>query len=342
MSKYKYIFLGSEGELAGFSFSDLKVLSNTIYVPGFYSQFGKFAKALFHLHTNNKFNTIVNLPFKQLWCKTVLKKIPISPTSGETLVYVCQRGWADYEPQLRFIDYIKNKNSKAKFVLFLEDLFSTYRTHDRGNHPYTPEFVKEKFDLIISFDYGDCEKYGFLYHPLVFSKYQGIGDERIKSDVYFLGAAKNRLHEILHSYEVLTKNGLKCDFHIAGVKEVERMYAESIDYEPKITYMENLRLAAQSRCILELMQKGGKGFTQRTYEAIGLGKILLTNNEVINTAPFFNPEYIIQFVAPEDITKEQIETIKKAPEYVEYNYIEKISPVEFVSFIESHLDKTSR
>lgn len=339
MAKYKYIFLGAEEELAKFSYSDLNVLDNAIYVPGFYSQFGKFQRFLFRLHTNNVFNKIVNIPFKSVWIRTVLKNIPILPEGGETLVYVCQRGWADYEPQLRFIDYIKKRNPDAKFVLFLEDLFSTYAIHDRGNFPYTYEFVKTLFDLVISFDQGDCERYGFVYHPLVFSAYKENVKGVATTDVYFLGAAKNRLDEIIKSFEVLNNYGLKCDMHIAGVRMEDRKYADLIDYAPRITYIENLRLAARSKCILELMQKGGKGYTQRTYEAIGLGKMLLTNNELINTAPFFNADYILQFDPSKDISKEQLEAIKNAPDFVDYQYIDKISPMEFVSFIESYLDK---
>lgn len=338
MSKYRYIFLGSQGELSQFSYSDLKSLDNVTYIPGFYSQFGDMQRVLFRLHTNNLFNKIVNLPFKSIWKGTVLKNIPIIPKDGETLVYIFQRGWADYEPQIRFIECIKSKNPNAKFILFLEDLFFTYRIHDRGNYPYTLEFVKEKFDLVFSFDQGDCKRYGFIYHPLVFSKYRGADKGRITTDVYFLGAAKNRLSEILKSYEILSSNGLKCDFHIAGVKKEERKYVDEIDYEPNISYMENLSFAAQSKCILELMQKGGKGYTQRTYEAIGLGKILLTNNEMIQTAPFFSPELILQFDTPENITKKQIEVIKMTSGNVDFKYIDKISPVEFVTFIQFHLE----
>ena len=342
MTNYRYIFLGSSGELAQFSFSDLDAFDKAMYVPGFYSQFGRLERFFFHLHTNNRFNKILNLPFKHLWKKIVLKDIPIIPNSGETLVYICQRGWADYEPQLRFIEYIKKNNPNAKFVLFLEDLMSTYTIHDRGNHPYSQQFLNKIFDLVISFDQGDCEKYGFLYHPLVFSKYKSVEKMKPLLDVYFLGAAKNRLGAILETFEVLNDYGLKCDIHIAGVKKDERKYADIIDYEPKISYMENLKLASRSKCILELMQKGGKGYTQRTYEAIGLGKMLLTNNEMIHKAPFYNPDYIVQFDSPRTITKEQIEAIKKAPEYVDYHYIDKISPLELISFVESHLDNSKR
>lgn len=53
-----------------------------------------------------------------------------------------------------------------------------------------------------------------------------------------------------------------------------------------MTYQENIQHTLHTRCLLEIMQQGGLGYTQRVMEAICEGKKLLTNNSTIKEAPF--------------------------------------------------------
>ena len=334
-----FVFLGDSSELSKYSYSDLKKMENAIYVPGLYSQFNRVQYVLFRLHTINCIKKYIRLPLISLWNRVIFKNIPIKAQAGRITVFVCQREWTNYEQELNLIDYIKRINPQAKFVVFFEDLFKTYHNHNYGNTNLTQDFVKEKYDLAISFDYGDCRKYGFEYHPLVFSAFRDQLVDMPYSDVYFIGYAKDRLPEIIKTFEVLSKSGLKCDFHIAGVKVEDRVYEGEIDYEPNIKYMDNLQHVAHTKCIVEIMQKDGKGYSQRAYEAIGLGKMLLTNNENILVAPFFNPEFVKLFYNPSDISEETIESIKNAPATVDYKYKDRVSPIEFTHFIISRLFK---
>lgn len=335
---YYFVFLGNASELSKFAYSDLKEMDNAIYVPGFYAQFNRIQYILFRLHTANFINKVIQLPFKSLWTKIIFKNIPIKAQAGKAFIYVCQREWPDYEKELHLIDYIKKRNPSAKFVVFFEDLFKTYHNHDFGNTCLSVDFVKEKYDLAISFDQGDCAKYGFEYHPLVFSTFREELTDMPYSDAYFLGYAKDRLTDIIRTFERLREGGLKCDFHIAGVKLEDRVYSGEIDYEPNIKYMENLQHVAHSKCIIEIMQKGGKGYTQRSLEAIGLGKMLLTNNVTVSDAPFYNPSFIKTFDDPSDISDEVIHSIKSSFFTVDYKYKSKISPIEFSQFIVSHFN----
>lgn len=335
--KYFFVFLGNASELPVYSYSDLNEMSNAVYIPGFYSRFNKIQYVLFRLHTMNWIKKYIHLPFKSLWAKVILKKIPVNPQPGMSYIYVCQREWPDYEDELHLIDYIKKRNPEAKFVVFFEDLFKTYHKNDYGNPCLTIDFIREKYDLAISFDQGDCAKYGFKYHPLVFSSFREKLIDMPYSDVYFLGYAKDRLSDILLTFESLKKAGLKCDFHIAGVKPEDRVYDGEIDYEPKIKYMDNLQHVAHTKCIVEIMQKGGKGYSQRAFEAIGLGKMLLTNNETIKDAPFYNPSFIKSFADPTQISDETINAIKTSPVKVDYNFKDKVSPIELTQFIKSQL-----
>ncbi len=332
------MFLGNPSELFRFAYSDLEEMNNAIYIPSIYSQLNKFQYALFRVHTMNWLKKYIQLPLKSLWARVIFKNIPVKPQGDKTYIYVCQRGWPDYEKELHLIDYIKKRNPKARFVVFFEDLFKTYHNHDFGNTNLTVDFIKEKYDLALSFDQGDCDKYGFVYHPLVFSSFKEQLIDMPFSDAYFLGYAKDRLPGIIRTYERLRDAGLKCDFHIAGVRKEDRVHEEEIDYEPHINYMDNLQHVAHTKCIVEIMQKGGKGYSQRAFEAIGLGKMLLTNNETIKQAPFFSSSLIKTFVDPNEIKVEDLQAIKDAPSTVNYDYKDEISPIGLTKFIESHLE----
>lgn len=332
-----FIFLGNSSDLSKYAYSDLISLDQAVYVPGIYSQFNRIQYLLFRLHTMNSIKRFIELPFKSFWPRVILKKIPVVAKDDDIFIYICQREWPDYEDEIHLIDFIKKKNPRAKFVVFFEDLFKTYRSHDYGNPRLSIDFVRNKYDLAISFDQGDCEQYGFVYHPLVFSSFREKLIDMPFSDVYFLGYAKDRLRDIINTFVRLKNAGLKCDFHIAGVKPEDRVYPDEIDYNPHIGYMDNLQHVAHTKCIVEIMQKGGKGYSQRAFEAIGLGKMLLTNNKTITEAPFYNSSFIKIFNNPNDISNDVILTIKNNIGDVDYNYIDKISPIEFTSFIKSRL-----
>lgn len=333
MENYNFIVLGSESELYKFAYSDLQRMVNAHYVPGFFSRLSRFKQYLFRLHFSYFFNRVLKLPLKYKWARTLLGSAPVEK---DNTVFVFFSNWVRYEQDVKLVNYIKNRNKRSKFVWFLQDLYST-QYNVTTQTQISLEWARNTFDLILSFDQGDCERYGFIYHPLVFSDYNENVNPLPISDVYFLGLAKNRLPEILETFKILRNAGLKCDFHIAGVNEEEREYKDEIDYSPNIKYLENLQHVYHTKCIVELMQRGGLGFTQRGVEAVGMGKMLLTNNRMISTAPFYSPNYVFTFDNPTNISNEVIDKIKLSERFVDYGYKEKLSPCELMRFIINHL-----
>lgn len=71
-------------------------------------------------------------------------------------------------------------------------------------------------------------------------------------------------------------------------------------------------------------------------EAVCEGKKLLTNNATIKGAPFYNSNYISRFTSAGDI---DLEFLKRIPdnEKVDYHYMDKISPIELIHFIDKRL-----
>ena len=330
--KYKYVVLGVENDLYKFSYSDLKKIDWAIYIPGMYSNLSKLGQFLFRFHTWKKLNNIVSLPFISVWNKYLLEHIPFH--KEENVCFILQAPWVEYENQLHLSNYLRTNYKNSRIVWFISDLIATRSMREGGPLPMAE--LRTKYDLILSFDHNDCKRYGLTYHPLVFSSYEGDIQEMPYSDVYFLGKAKNRQKEIIKVYELLKSYGLRCDFHIVGVPLNEQVYKDEIDYDPHISYLDNLQHVLHTKCLLEIMQKDGTGFTQRGCEAVCLNKRLLTNNTNIREAPFYNSAYISDFVDVEDIDAGFIKDIPNDCT-VDYRYKDNFSPIKLLKFIDNLL-----
>lgn len=231
---------------------------------------------------------------------------------------------------------LRRKYPQARFVTHLCDLIESYL----GNKDV--KAIKETFDLILSFDRRDCVKYGFIYHPLVFSEYRGTLDNTMKYyDIYFLGHVKNRFTDIIKCFEKCWELGLTTDFWLVGVPQAKQVYKDKIHYIDFMSYDENLQHVLHSKCELEIMQQGGTGFTQRVCEVISMGKLLITNNTSITETPFYNNSYILQISSEEDITIDFAKRIKEMSQdtYVDYHYKDQISPISLLKLIEYKLGK---
>ena len=273
----------------------------------------------FHFGRLNKY---INLPLKSLWNPTFFKG---EFQNNKPICFVFTSIWPNIAETTSLLPYLKKHYQGSKVVLFLQDLYKFVRVD------YT------KYDLSLSFDYGDSEQYGFIYHPLVFSNINQQRDNNSPLyDIYFLGKAKNRLNEIIEAFEILNSAGLSLDFNIVGVKEKDQIYPDKIKYIDMIPYQDNLNHILSSKCVLEIMQKGGLGFTQRTVECVGLNRKMLTNNPMITRAPFYNPNYISQFKSFEDIDKNFLNKLKE-DEVVDYEYKDNLSPIELLCFIDRKL-----
>lgn len=315
MRHYNYVIFGSDWDLYVQSYSDLFALDDVIYIRDTILM----SNWLRRIHLSKKVNSIIKLPYKSLWNKYLFNN---RFRDGRPLCFVFFSNWAEYDKALNFTEYLRKKYLGAKCVLFLQDLYK-FRKIDIN-----------RFDLCLSFDKADCEKYGFIYHPLVFSDVRFQDEVGIESDVFFLGKAKNRLSDIVKVYERLQVSGLKCSFFLVGVNKEDQVYQDSIHYIDGMDYMTNLQMIRKSRCILEIMQESGTGFTQRGCEAVCLGKKLLSNNPYLNKEPFFNPEYISLFRTVDDIDEDFVNKISDDI-IVDYHYKEKMSPIELLQFIDN-------
>lgn len=326
--KYNYVIFGYDSDLYRFSYKDVISLENVRYLDKLFGECGRILSFIQRVHKSRIANKFLNLPLKHIWNSFYFVN---DFKDNRPLCFIFTTDKATYIQEYNYYNFLKNLYPDSRFVWFLSDILES------RSGKYNINLLKKYFDLIISFDPKDCEKYGFIYHPLVFSSFKERIDEISASDVYFLGQAKDRLSKIISVYEILQKKGLKCDFYITGVDKKDQIYSDEIKYNKRLSYAQNLQHAIHSKCLLEIMQKNGYGYTQRVVEILGLNKKLLTNNPIIKDAPFYNPEYISTFNAPDEIDMNFLNHIKDN-KFIDYKYKEKISPKEFLYFIENHLN----
>ena len=101
-----------------------------------------------------------------------------------------------------------------------------------------------------------------------------------------------------------------------------------------MTYLENIQHLRQSKCLLEVMQGGGRGYTIRYAEAIMYDKKIITNNSEVQSAPFYDPQKIQHFNCVDEIDP-LFPTIDL--EDVDYHYKEKLLPSRMLSYVEELL-----
>ncbi len=246
---------------------------------------------LFKLHWAYRINAKVKLPFKSIWFRKMYRqKFPKNlPLCFVYMGANCIRFDGG------FCKYVRTKNPKNRQVILHNDLISKKITYDYNT-------VRNKVDLVTTYDKNEAEKYGIHYfQETTYSKLVTEPDNvEFEQDVYFLGAAKDRLPTIYSVYKKLTSAGLKCKFQVAGVAPEDQIDGEGIEYISGITYEESLQHIIRSKCILELIQNGSCDITTRTLEAVAYRRRLLTNCTMCDPA-YFNDGQLQIFERPEAI-----------------------------------------
>lgn len=323
---YKFVVIKPiYGNIYEYCYKDLENIDNVDLLKGHIKFNSKLEEKIYLKHFTKKYN----LPFRKLWNRKFYKT---KFNNNENLIFVLS--YLD-ENLIKYnsIKYLKKQYKNSKFILFLSDLV----IHRRLNTNF--DDVKKLFNFVISFDYNDCKQYNLYNHPLVYSAPKDLENIDEDIDVYFCGKAKDRLELIMNTFKYLKDKGIICKFILSGVPIEKRENIEGLEYLDKfMTYEDNLKFLKRSKCLLEVMQEGGNGYTLRTCEAVAYNKKMITNNEILKEADFYDENMISIFNKVEDIDLEFIK--KEKIEYKDRNYFSPIKLLEkVVDILESEDDK---
>ena len=260
---------------------------------------------------------------KFLWNKKFYNKIIDEPICFVFRMSSMMKG---REPLFR---YLKKRYKGCKFVAYLGDVIAS--------RPYADlSLLDQYFDLVFSFDKGDCEKYSghhLLYFPTMYSK-QEISDSSAfaESEVFFCGKAKDRYDCIAELYKRLTAASIRCDFNVSRLNTGVNL-VDGINHIENMEYREYLQHLDKTKCLLDVMQGASRGFTLRVWEALVYGKKLITTNREILSAPFYDARQFLYISSPEDLDVHFV-TQNFQPEP---RYISEVSPLNFIQFLENNL-----
>lgn len=281
--KYNYVICGSTEGYYDFGYHDIMELKSVNYYHTYDECVNtKLEKLLIRLNFSRKINRFIKTPF----AKFVYPRIYRPKFENNNPICFLFFGNTEYVFQTSFLEYIRENYPNSKIVLFMQDLI-------RRNTRLDFAAWRDSFDLILSYDKGDCDKYNLHFHPTPMSELEVVEDSGLEhSDIFFCGYAKNRYAQIHEFYEKFTSLGLKCDFHIMQFPEGEKQIS-GIHYDVhNLTYEQNIQHVLKSKCILEIMQEGADGYTPRVWESIIYDRHLISNNIMLKSAEFYNPSYM--------------------------------------------------
>lgn len=309
--RYHYVFMSQWDHLNEVIYGDILHLENV-----------EFLEAPANNWSIKLMKLLPNL-LKFLWNKKFYNKKIDGPICFVFRMSSMMKG---REPLFR---YLKKRYKGCKFVAYLGDVIAS--------RPYADLSLLDKyFDLVFSFDQGDCEKYSehhLLYFPTMYSK-QEIPDSSAfaESDVFFCGKAKDRYECIAEIYKRLTASNIRCDFSVSRLNNGVHL-VDGINYIDKMEYKEYLQRLDKSKCLLDVLQGESRGFTLRVWEALVYGKKLITTNSEILNAPFYDARQFLYISSPE-ILDVSFVTQNFQPEP---RYISEVSPMKFLQFLENNL-----
>ncbi len=279
--RFNYIIAGGTAGYYRAAYSDVCGLDNVMYYSSYIDGIqSKFKRFLVRANFNIKLNRFLKTPLRKI-VNPWLFPNRFGNKNLCFLFFECEFAVLNSD----YPAYLRRRYPGAKLVLYMQDVVSSLPYYDMGKY-------KKEFDLILSYDKGDCRRYGLQYYPTPYSKLELKATSNERIDVFFCGASKDRYNEIIDAYKKCTEEGLKCKFFITDVPSDKQIVGDGLIYNKTISYKENLSYVAQSKCILEIMQKGANGNTFRLWEAIMYDKHLLTNNTDVVESRYYSPDFV--------------------------------------------------
>lgn len=197
------------------------------------------------------------------------------------------------------IQFIRTYNKHCRLILWLWNsvkgftITPLYNAHAIFLKIITHRNAKEYNYEIWSFDHMDCEKFTLQYNNQYCAKYDDLNLQDIKYDVLFQGLDKGRLpilKELFKQFEIL---GISCNLKVIPDKRKNYRKDEfSFLMKQPLPYHAFVQRELQSRCFLEIVQKGQTDITWRAVEAQFYGRKLITNCYSIKNYDFYDPRNI--------------------------------------------------
>lgn len=167
--------------------------------------------------------------------------------------------------------------------------------------------IKEISDIsseTFSFDWDDCQKYGFTFLPLFYTEEPEIESSPTNYDYCcFMNFYPNKASSFLNIKKALPNNLIGFE-HLKLKSKIFYFYFKIFYYNDfKCFNLSNFKfydlsretinqLILKSKVIIDCPLEGQNGLTMRTFEVLSKFKKLITTNENIKYYPFYSPNNI--------------------------------------------------
>lgn len=270
----------------------------------------------------------------------------ISPNEEVLFIFTCQYNMFFDTFFQSFIHFLKRLYPKSKNAFYYNDIIETC-------YPECIDMIKKEFDIVLTFDKGDADKYGLEYYGEVYSKNKIEHYDDIKPfDVFFVGSDRKRFDVIMKLFKRLSNEGLKVVFYLfdtlpenknrfseylpdAIFEENRILYKNSILYKDVYCpYPRTLALIDKCKCMVEITLAAQDAATLRLLEATVYGKKLITNCRVVKEKPYYHEENIIYFQNADNCSGKEIKAFIESPLIpVDYDF----SPLKMVYYCKQRL-----
>ena len=135
---------------------------------------------------------------------------------------------------------------------------------------------------IFDYDKNQADKYNFKYNSIFYNEKYSMPFKKknvIKYDVFYLGAAKDRLLEIIESISFLKKYNFTYKIIIIGENTIGIDDPNVIFTKRRISYLKYLKMLNESNVILDIAKDNQRGLSLRFMESIFFNKKLITTNK---------------------------------------------------------------
>jgi hypothetical protein len=196
-------------------------------------------------------------------------------------------------PELIDLEYhLEIKKHTDKYIAYLYDSVSRCPVE---------HLLEGVFDEIFSFDKNDVLTYGFseTTNYIYFDTPKKAAIQ--KQNFIYIGSIDNRLDYLNQFAEHIKKHQQSFLFYAIGKKafinKLKQLFLgknKNIIFQKKrFTQNETLKMYAESETIVDLVRDNQSGLSFRIFEALGLQKNIITNNNYIATYDIYNSGKIV-------------------------------------------------
>lgn len=195
-----------------------------------------------------------------------------------------------------FLNLLHQRYPRARFVLYLYDSIANVKHTDKK---------LASFDSVFSFDPADCKSYPAMrYRPLFFiNQYRNNGREQSACGLFFFGTLNGDRPKVLARIIGELHKDIRFDFGLYVRSKIELVLRRLTDSSigqirsDRFVYKampadEIMRRMTACNCVLDIEHPKQTGLTMRTFEVLASGKKLITTNQSVRDAPFFDASNI--------------------------------------------------